>query len=93
MNHFVYIIESLTSGRWYLGYSQDLERRLQGHNTGLNKSTAGRGPWKFIFVRPFHSKSEALSFERYLKRSRNKQFIKDKYSQYFGVYPDSVGAG
>ena len=83
MGHFVYIIESASSGRWYYGYSMELERRLDGHNNGLNISTRGKGPWKFIFVREFSNKQEALSFERYLKKTRNKDFIAREYSEYF----------
>jgi putative endonuclease len=81
--HFVYIIESLSSQQWYFGYSTDLDRRLEGHNNGLNKSTRGRGPWKFIFIREFPSKSEAMEFERYLKKTRNKDYISAKFLQYF----------
>ena len=83
MRHFVYIIESLSSGQWYFGYSSELDRRLEGHNNGLNKSTRGRGPWKFIFIREFSSKSEALAFERYLKRTRNKEYIHTRFKEYF----------
>lgn len=83
MEHYVYIIESETSGRWYYGYSTDLEKRLKGHNNGLNKSTRNRGPWKFIFDRAFPTKAEALKFERYLKNLRNKDYIRTKYSEYF----------
>ena len=71
---FVYIIESISSGIWYYGYSTDLEKRLRGHNNGLNVSTQGRGPWQFIFVREFLVKAEALAFERLLKKSKNKKY-------------------
>jgi putative endonuclease len=97
MSHYVYIIESLKSGQWYCGYSTDLDRRLEGHNIGLNKSTRGRGPWKFIFIREFALNTDALVFERYLKQSRNKAYIRTKFAAYFlngpEVYPDAIGAG
>jgi putative endonuclease len=83
MGHYAYIIESLSSGQWYYGYSSELEKRLEGHNIGLNKSTKGRGPWKFIFIREFETKKEALSFELHLKKLRNKTYIRAQYSQYF----------
>jgi hypothetical protein len=35
MSYYVYIIESLSLQQWYIGYSTDLERRLEGHNSGL----------------------------------------------------------
>jgi len=81
--HFTYIIESLSSQRWYYGYSTELEKRLDGHNKGLNISTRNRGPWKFIFIRPFDNKKEAIQFEKYLKQTRNKNFIKRQFPQFF----------
>jgi hypothetical protein len=55
----------------------------------LNKSTKGRGPWKFIFIREFETKKEALSFELHLKKLRNKTYIREQYSQYFLGLGDS----
>ncbi|MEQ8363246.1 MAG: GIY-YIG nuclease family protein, partial [Cyclobacteriaceae bacterium] len=49
---------------------------LNAHNKGLNKSTAGRGPWKFIFLREFNNKKETLEFESHLKKLKNKKYIK-----------------
>ena len=82
-NHYTYIIESTTTSLWYYGYTADLTKRLQFHNDGLNTSTKSKGPWKLIFVQPFHSKTEALAFEKYLKNSRNKEYIKRAFKQYF----------
>ena len=81
--HYTYIIESIKTGRWYYGYTSDLSRRLEGHNKGLNVSTRNRGPWKFIFIREFESKTEAIAFEQVLKRYRNKEFIKNNFTSYF----------
>jgi len=33
-SHFVYIIESGTTGKWYYGYTTDLVKRLTSHNQG-----------------------------------------------------------
>jgi putative endonuclease len=81
--YFVYIIESSSSGKWYYGYTHDLNQRLEAHNSGRNISTASRGPWSYIFQRPFASDKEARSFETYLKKSRNKQYLRAKFSEYF----------
>ena len=82
-SHFVYIIESGTTGKWYYGYTTDLAKRLTFHNQGNNISTRNRGPWKYIFTRKLNSKKEAMDFEKYLKASRNKEYIKRAYSDYF----------
>src|SRR5690606_12001083 len=46
MPFHVYILQSKTSGRLYIGHTQDLERRMQEHAAGQTRSTRGRGPWK-----------------------------------------------
>ncbi len=59
--HYSYIIESLSTQKWYYGYTTDLVIRLDTHNKGLNVSTRSRGPWKYIFIRHFETKTEALN--------------------------------
>ena len=81
--YYTYIIESISSGNWYYGHTDDLEQRLQFHNDGANVSTRNKGPWFYIFVRPFDSRKEAIEFENYLKTSRNKEYIRRAFAQYF----------
>ena len=80
---YVYIIESLSSGKWYYGFTSELSQRLEAHNKGLNVSTANRGPWEYVFHRPFENKEEALAFEIYLKKTKNKNYLRSRFSQYF----------
>jgi putative endonuclease len=81
--YYVYIIESISTGKWYFGFTNELDQRLEAHNKGLNKSTNNRGPWKYIFQRSFESKSGALSFELYLKKTRNKIYIRSRFKAFF----------
>src|SRR5216684_5991134 len=41
---FVYILQSETTGRFYIGSTDDLERRLAEHLRGHSPATRGRGP-------------------------------------------------
>ena len=96
MRYFTYIIESTTSRRWYIGYTSDLDSRINYHNKGFNRSTKGRGPWRYIFQREFASMSDALGFEKYLKKTRRKKFIMKKFAENFlknmdGCIPKSLG--
>jgi putative endonuclease len=81
--HFVYIIESSSSGKWYYGYTTNPEKRVDFHNQGLNVSTRNNGPWRMIFLQQFQSKKEALQFELHLKKSKNKDFIRRAYAKSF----------
>jgi putative endonuclease len=67
--HFVYIIQSESSGILYKGYTTDPERRLARHNNGQSRFTAGKGPWKLVFLQEFEIKKEALIREKQLKHS------------------------
>ncbi len=82
-NYYTYIIESITNKRWYIGHTNDIDRRLSEHNSGQNKSTKGKGPWKLIFLRSFDNNLDANRFELRLKRFRNKKFIKTEYAEFF----------
>ena len=87
-NYFTYIIESEKTERWYYGHSNDLERRLIEHNSGQNKSTKNKGPWKLIFKRSFDTNLGANKFELELKKLKNKKYVKFKYQQYFIIDSD-----
>ena len=48
--YFVYVLKSLKDGKHYIGFSNDLKRRLEEHNSGLVKSTINRKPMELIYT-------------------------------------------
>jgi putative endonuclease len=69
---FVYILGSRRGRdcRTYVGWTLDLERRLEQHNTGAGaKSTRGRD-WRLLYAECWTTRSEAMSREWHLKRAR-----------------------
>jgi len=46
---YVYVLLSLKDGKFYIGYTEDLKRRLKEHNSGKNISTKSRLPLKLIY--------------------------------------------
>ncbi len=81
--NIVYILKSETTAQWYIGFTENLNLRLLDHNTNRSKWTRFKGPWQLIFKREFVNKSDALKFERQLKKSRNKRYICDRFQEYF----------
>ena len=71
------MIKSIKYGKikTYVGYTNNLKKRLNKHNLGKGaKSTRGRS-WKIIFKKAYKNKSLALKAEYYLKTNygiRNK---------------------
>ncbi|WP_424627702.1 GIY-YIG nuclease family protein [Bradyrhizobium sp. SYSU BS000235] len=69
---FVYVLGSFHKGRYisYVGWTNDVARRLDQHNTGVGaRSTRGR-VWILLHTESFATRNEAMSREWYLKRDR-----------------------
>jgi putative endonuclease len=72
MECFVYILGSSGPGgyRTYVGWTNDLDRRLARHNAGTGaRSTRGR-VWFLLYAERHESREEAMSREWHLKRDR-----------------------
>ena len=69
----VYAIESDTTGRVYIGQTEDVEKRLWLHNNGHVKSTSKEAPWRFIALEEFDTREQARWCEKKLKKSRGKR--------------------
>jgi putative endonuclease len=55
----------------YVGYTKNLKKRIQLHNTGKGaKFTRGR-TWKLIYKEILKSKSKAISREYYIKNNKS----------------------
>ena len=67
MSHFVYILQSEDSGRFYVGRSQNPERRLEHHNTTSTGFTSRYRPWQLAFKQEFSTKNEAVAAEQLIK--------------------------
>jgi putative endonuclease len=73
--YFVYVIQSEKDGSTYIGYTEDLVRRIKEHNQGKTKSIKHKIPYKLIHTEEFDSKTEARKRELKLKSS---SFEKEK---------------
>jgi putative endonuclease len=69
--YYVYIIKN-SDDIYYKGYTQTPLKRLEEHNSGKSFYTKNKGPWQLIFLISFKLKSEALAFEKMLKRQHHK---------------------
>lgn len=71
--YFVYILQC-RDGTFYIGYTNDLDRRIKVHNEGLGaKYTRGRTPVKLLYYERFYDKSRAMKREISLKKLTRKQ--------------------
>ena len=72
MYYFTYMIKSISPGtkKTYVGYTNNIEKRLEKHNSNKGaKSTKGY-KWLLIYSKKFKSKNEAMSYEYKLKNNQ-----------------------
>ena len=66
--YYMYVIQSDTD-EFYTGYSENPERRLFEHNTGINLSTKGRY-WKLVYYEAYTTEKYAREREFSIKKNR-----------------------
>jgi putative endonuclease len=76
MNFHVYILQSLKDGKYYYGFTEDLDTRLSFHNDGLVRSTKSRRPLVLHYSESFATKREALKREKYFKSISGYNWLK-----------------
>jgi putative endonuclease len=70
MSGFVYILRSTKNDRYYIGSTNDPERRLSQHRTGFVAATRNKGPWERVALIEFPSPTIAKKAEYHLKRQK-----------------------
>ncbi len=76
---YVYLLQSKLDKSYYIGQTNDLEKRLFDHNEGLSKYTSRKRPWEIVYFEKFETRTEAIKRERFLKQQRNSSFYKSLY--------------
>jgi len=72
---YVYILESLRDGRYYIGSTENLEKRLKHHRGGFTPSTKRFGTIRLIFKQEYENIKDARHIERKLKNLKRKDYI------------------
>ena len=82
MTYFVYLIGNYRKLKLttYVGYTNNLKKRMDLHNNGKGaKFTRGRN-WKLIYYEEYPTKKEAILRECYIKKNKKlRDSIKKKY--------------
>jgi len=68
---YVYVIKSNKDNKLYIGYTNDLKRRIEEHRKGRSFSTKHRGPFSLIYYEAFKSQKDATAREKQLKKFKS----------------------
>ena len=73
--YFVYILQSLSTSKYYIGSTNNILRRFHQHQSGYSKFTRKRGPWFMPYYEIYKSRSEAVKRELELKSKKTSASI------------------
>jgi predicted GIY-YIG superfamily endonuclease len=65
----VYVLRN-PAGRFYIGLSDDIQRRIRQHNSGASQWTRSRGPWVLVWTGDAVTLTDARKLENLLKRQK-----------------------
>jgi putative endonuclease len=80
---YVYVLRSLTHNSIYIGYTENLKRRLAEHNLGQVVSTKHYHPLELIHYEAYKNQKDAKRREGYLKTSRGKTTLRTMLIDFF----------
>ena len=72
---YTYILKSLKSGRYYIGYTANLNKRLNEHNSGRVMTTKREYPWILFYYEKFYTQKNAIKRERQLKSWKSRRAL------------------
>jgi putative endonuclease len=79
---WVYVLESKTTGKRYVGQTNDLHSRVRQHNEpARNRSLftgQAAGPWILIHSERCASRAAALARERFLKSGQGREWLRER---------------
>jgi putative endonuclease len=76
MSFSVYILQSESSGRFYIGQTNDLEKRMHYHNFGdADKYTLRYRPWRIFLEFAVSDRKTAKKIEAHIKRMKSTKYI------------------
>ena len=75
---YTYVLKSKKDNKLYIGYTNNLKRRIEEHNSGLVKSTAYRIPLELIYYEACVNKYKAIKREKYFKTGFGRRFLNNR---------------
>ena len=76
-NVYVYILR-LPNGRFYTGITQDIDKRIQQHNSGKSKFTSHFLPVTLLWSQVYADRFQARAIEVHIKNKGAKRFLEHK---------------
>lgn len=76
--YYTYVLKSAADEKFYIGYSEDVPKRLAEHNAGLVDATRNRLPVTLVYYEACRDKQKALQREKYFKTGFGRRFLQGR---------------
>lgn len=83
MVYYAYVLENQNDGSLYIGFTDNLKRRLFEHQNGKGaRTTRLKKEWKLIYFEGYLNKMDAVGREKFLKSGSGRKYIKKQLVNY-----------
>ena len=79
---YTYVLQSIKDMKLYIGYTNNLMRRIEEHRKGSSFATKLRLPFKLIYFEAYRNVSDAKRREGYLKTTQGSRFLGLRLKEY-----------
>ena len=79
MKYACYILYSPSLDKYYIGETENIEERIQMHNTGFFKNayTSKVSDWELYLMIPCRDRIHARKVEKYIKNMKSRKYIEN----------------
>ena len=82
--YFVYVLQSSKDEKYYVGYTNNIRRRLEEHNNGKVTITMHRKPFRLVYLEGYLHQQDATSREKFFKTGWRRTHLKKVLKNYLG---------
>jgi len=80
---YVYVLRSLVRDFLYVGFTHNLRRRLEEHNSGKEISAKPYSPFELIHYEAYRNEGDAKRREAYFKTTKGKTTLRTMLKEFF----------
>ena len=81
--HYVYLLENEDDKSWYIGFTTNIEERVNAHNQSKGgRTTRLKSHWKLIYYEMYLNKMDAIGREKFLKSGSGRRYLKKQLIHY-----------
>lgn len=74
---WTYILKSEKTDNYYIGQTEDIDKRTESHNNSRVRSTKFGVPWKLVYKKEFIARTDAMKHEKYLKSFKKRKYLEN----------------